>query len=303
MYKDKVMVIGLLSFLMLFSFVATSEAELWKLAIDLNIQNEAIYPGESIIVTGKVVDQAYKPIRGAEVWIRSGSDTTKAFTDPWGVFRGEIKDFQRIPGTYSINVVASWYGMTGMESTQFQVKGETSPILALQQKLSTEEAIKYLSSDEKDFEKNPIGQTLFKYYHGLLDELIVEQADAGKPSADQIFIEQQRLISENLRNQAIDKFNPGSGVFDGYKYEDYMNNLNPNIKDVVQSQIDYTKNAFEDAQNIRDIIIANGGTHEEARKAYLDRISISKEMLEKFIQEQIENADSRKASQEDSKNQ
>ena len=44
------MVIGLLSFLMLFSFVATSEAELWKLAIDLNIQNEAIYPGESIIV-------------------------------------------------------------------------------------------------------------------------------------------------------------------------------------------------------------------------------------------------------------
>ena len=82
-----------------------------------------------------------------------------------------------------------------------------------------------------------------------------------------------------------------------------MNNLNPDIKDVVQSQIDYTKNAFEDAQNIRDIIIANGGTHEEARKAYLDRISISKEMLEKFIQEQIENADSRKASQEDSKNQ
>ena len=288
------MMIGLVSFLMLFSFVATSDAALWELVIDLNVQKGAIYPGESVIVTGKVVDQAYNPIRGAEVLIRTGSDTTKAFTDPWGVFRGEIKDFQRIPGTYTVNVVASWYGMTGIQSTQFQVKGEASPISALQEKLSTDEALKYLGSSESDFEKNPIGQTLFKYYHELLHNLMLKQRDARESLADQIFIEQQRLISDNLRNQAIAEFNPGSGVFDGYKYEDYINNLNPEIKDLLESQLNYTKNSFDDAQDIRDEIIANGGTYKEARKAYLDRISISKEMLEIFIQEQIKKEDNSK---------
>jgi len=256
------------------------------------MQKASIYPGESVVVTGKIVDQAYKTHRGIEVFVRIGSETTKAFTDPNGVFRAEISDFKGVPGVYTVNVVASWYGMTGMKNTEVQVIGEPSVVSALQEKLSTDEAIKYLSSNESDFEKNPIGQTLFKYYHSLLDKLLIEQKEESKPLADQVFIEQQRLISENLRNQAIDEFSPSAGVFEGYKYEDYINNLNPEIRDLVQSQLNYTKNSFEDAQNIRDEIIANGGTYEEARKAYLDRISMPRELLEKFNQEQMnENTD------------
>ena len=134
MYKNKVIIIGLFSFLMLFSFISTSEATLWELVlIDVNVQNDSIRPGESVIVTGKIVDQAYKPIRGAEIFIRAGSDTAKAFTDTWGVFRVEIKDFQGIPGTtYTVNMLGSWYGMTGFSNTQFHVKGEASPVSALQ---------------------------------------------------------------------------------------------------------------------------------------------------------------------------
>ena len=101
---------------MLFSFIPTSEAELWELVIDVNLQKGAIYAGETVVVTGKVVDQAYKPIRGAEVFIRAGAETTKAFTDPEGVFRGEFKDFQRIPGTYSVNVIASLFSKINSSS-------------------------------------------------------------------------------------------------------------------------------------------------------------------------------------------
>ncbi len=273
---------------MLFSFIPTSEAELWELVIDLNVEKGYIYSGDTVVITGKVVDQAYKPIRGAEVFIRTGADTTKAFTDPWGVFRGEIKDFQRIPGTYKVNVIASWYGMTGLTSTQFQVKGDASPISALQEKLSTDEARKYLGSNESDFEKNPIGQTLFKYYHGLLDELIQEQKESGEPNAEQIYLEQQRRIAENLREQAINEFNPGAGTYAGFQYDNYINNLNPEIRDLVVSQLNFTKNTFEEAQKIRDEILANGGTYEEARKVFLDMIAIPKEMLEKFNQESID---------------
>jgi len=273
---------------MLFAVIPNSQAELWELQIDLSVQNGVVNSGETIIITGKVVDQAYKPIRGAEVLIRAGSDTTKAFTDPWGVFKSEFKDFERIPGTYTVNVIASWYGMTGLSSTQFQVKGDVSPVLILQEKLSTEQARKYLSSNESDFEKNPIGQTLFKYYHGLHDELINELKEAKKPSAKQIFIEQQRVIAENLRNQAISEYAPSAGTFEGYQYDSYVSSLNPEIKDLIISQLNFTKNMFEEGQKVRNEIIANGGTYEEARKVYLEKISSSKEVLEQFNQNHLD---------------
>ena len=183
--------------------------------------------------------------------------------------------------------------MTGLSSTQFQVKGDVSPVSILQEKLSTEQARKYLSSNESDFKKNPIGQTLFKYYHGLHDELINELKKAEKPLAKQIFIDQQRLIAENLRNQAISEYEPNAGTFGGYQYDDYVNSLNPEIKDLVIRQLNFTKNIFEEGQKVRNEILANGGTYEEARKIYLEKISISKEILEQFNQndlnEEIEN--------------
>ena len=128
---QKLVIVGLFSFLMLFSFVQTSEAELWELIVDANIKNGVIIPGETVSITGKVVDHAYKGIRGAEVLIRTGSETTKTFTDPWGVYHGEFKDFQRVPGTYTVNVIATWYEMTGLTSTEFQVNCDASQVSIL----------------------------------------------------------------------------------------------------------------------------------------------------------------------------
>ncbi len=283
MFKNKAIVIGLFSFLMIFSTIQTSEAELWELIIDMSVEN-GIVPGETVVVTGKVVNQAYKPIRGAEVFIRTGAESIKVFTDPWGDFKGEFKDFQRIPGTYTVNVISTWYGMTGLTSSQFQVKGDVSPVSALQEKLSTDEARKYLGSKESDFEKNPIGQTLFKYYHGLLNKLTLEQKEASKPTADQLYIEQQRKIANDLRDKAIEELKPNYGTYGGYQYENYINGLNPEIRDMIINQLNFTKNTFEEAQKVRNEIIANGGTVEEARQAYLEMVSIPKEALEEFIQ-------------------
>jgi len=65
---------------------------------------------------------------------------------------------KKTPGIYSVNVVSSWYGMTGLSSTQFQIKGEISPVLVLQEKLSTGEARNYLNSNETKFEKTQLGR-------------------------------------------------------------------------------------------------------------------------------------------------
>ena len=285
---------------MIFSAIQTSEAELWELIIDLNVEKGAIVSGETLVVTGKVVDHAYKPIRGAEVLIRTGSETTKAFTDPWGVFRGEFEKFERVPGTYTINVVATWYGMTGLETTQVQVKGDASPVSLLQQKLNTDEAIKYLSSNESDFEKDPIGQTLFKYYHGLLQELILENKEAAKPNLDELYVEEQRSIAEDLTEQAIEEYNPSNGVFEGLNYDDYVNSLNPEIQDIVVSQLNFTKNIFEQAQIAKAQIIADGGTYEEAQQAYLEMLSIPKEKLEEFNDQKLKELEETESSEESS---
>lgn len=297
MYK-KIGLVGIFSFLMLISIIQTSEAELWELIIDLNVEKGAIVSGETLVVTGKVVDHAYKPIRGAEVFIRTGSETTKAFTDPWGVFRAEFENFERVPGTYTINVVATWYGMTGLDTTQVQIKGDASPVSLLQQKLNTDEAIKYLSSNESDFEKDPIGQTLFKYYHGLLQELILENKEAVKPNLDELHVEEQRSIADDLTEQAIEEYNPGYGVFDGLNYEYYVNSLDPEIQDIVSAQLNFTKNIFEEAQLVKAQIIADGGTYEEAQQAYLEMLAIPKEKLEEFNDQKLEELENSQTSEE-----
>lgn len=285
---NKAVVVGLFSLLMIFSFIPTSQAELWQLVIELNVENGSINSGETVVITGKVVDHAYKPIRGAEVLIRTGSDTTRAFTDIDGTFKGEFKDFQRIPGKYIVNVIASWYGMTGLTSADFQVKGNVSSVSLLQDKLSTDEAIKYLSAKESDFKKDPIGQTLFKYYHELHEEMVLEKKDKMVPLAEQALLEEQRKIAAELKKQGIEEFDPGAGTYEGYRYDDYISGLNPEIRDLVVSQLDFTKNKFVEAQYIKDEILANGGTYEEARQAYLDMLSIPKEVLEQFNQEKLE---------------
>ena len=287
---------------MLFSFIPTSQAELWEFIVELDMEEKIVYSGDTVVVTGKIVDHSYEPTRGVEVLIRTGSETTKAFTDPEGMFRGEFTDFHRIPGTYTVNVIASWYGMTGLSSTQFQVKGDITPISELQEKLSTDEARKYLGSEETDFEKNPIGQTLFKYYHGLHDELIKEKKEMMKPGKEQKILEQQRIIAENLRNHAIEKRSTGAGTYDGIQYEDYIRNLNPQIKDLVASQMNFTKNNFAEAQNIRDEIIKNGGTYDEARQAFLNKIAISKKTLDEFNQSQLEENSEEGSATEDQTN-
>ena len=288
MYGSKKAVIGLFSFLVLISFIQTSQAELWEFIVEADVENSVVYSGDKVVVTGKVVDQAYKSTRGVEILIRAGSETTKAFTSPDGTFRGEFADFQRIPGTYVVNVIASWYGMTGLTSTQFLVKGDSTAGGAIIEKLSTDEARKYLGSKESDFEKNPIGQTLFKYYHGLHDELVKEKKKAYKDNKEQILVDRQRAIAENLKNKALAKYNPEAGIYDGYQYEQYIHSLNPKIREMIASQLNFTKNNFVDAQNIREQILANGGTYEEARQAYLDRISIPKQTLDEFNEKRSE---------------
>ncbi len=45
---------------------------------------------------------------------------------------------------------------------------------------------------------------------------------------------------------------------------------------------------FEEAQKVREEILANGGTYEEARQAYFEMITVPRDVIEKFNEEKLE---------------
>ena len=106
--------------------------------------------------------------------------------------------------------------------------------------------------------------------------------------------------SDELEEQAIEEYNPGYGIFDGLSYEYYVNSLDPEIQDIVSSQLNFTKNIFEQAQIAKAQIIADGGTYEEAQQAYLEMLSIPKEKLEEFNDQKLEELEETESSEESS---
>lgn len=289
-------IIGIITVLAIIPLISASNAELWDLIILVDIENGAIHPGQAPTVTGMVVDHASNPVGQVQVHIRSGQESIFTNTDENGHFKATLSDANRVPGMYIVNIVGKTQdGKTGIATTQFQVKGDLTRTSVLEEKLSTIEARKYLESDASSFSKDPIGTMLFNHYQKLYQEFLKETETTQKLKNEQIFIEQQKVIANELREKAIEEFDPKIGTFSGYKYDDYIKSLNPEIRDMIINQLNFTKNLFADAHLAREQVLANGGSEEEARQAFIEKITITKEALDNFEKdtpETIENATS-----------
>jgi len=276
-----VIILGLIAVLILIPLALTSDAVLWDLIIQVNVENAPLFSGDSPIISGNILDHASKPVKDANVHIISGDKSIFTVTDEFGKFRVELGSFNAIPGNYSVNVIANTEdGKTGMASTEFQIRGELTQITASEEKLSTPKATKYLSASPDDFETNPIGLTLYNYYQKLFSQYLDEQKIYQELTDEQIYIEQQKIIATNLREQAIVEYDPKSGTYSGYRYDRFVDNLDPTIKDTIIGQLNYTTTTFAEANQLVDKILASGGTEEDARKAYLTKLTIPRELMD-----------------------
>ena len=283
MLKNKAVLLGLFSIFALSMLIPASEAVLWNLIIQTGIDNAKILPQEAPIISGRITDHASKPVNDTQVHISTRHDSLFTTTNEQGEFRVQLGHYNRMPGTYIVNIIATAPdGKTGIANTEFQVKGVLTTTSAIEEKLSTQEAIKYLNANSSDFEKDPIGFILYTHYQKLLQEYIVEKKIGEKILEEQKFIEQQTKNSDELLLKEIEELDPGSGVFSGYKYDDYVKSLDPAVRDIIVNQINFTKNIFDEAQQLRKNILENGGTREEANQAYLEKITISRQTLEEF---------------------
>lgn len=269
--------------------IVSAHAELWDLIIIADVEKAVILSGQSPVIIGQIVDHASKPVGDVKVHIRTGQESVFTFTDNEGKFRVSLYDMDRIPGTYIVSIVGKTSdGKIGIVKTEFQVKGEISKVSLLEKKISTAEAKRYLTSNEEKFAKDPIGQTLFKYYKKLQQEYLEEKEKVSIIETERHLFEQQKRTSDELRLAAIKEFKPSYGSFSGYKYDDYVRNLNPEIRDEILSQINFTKNLFEEGRLIREEILKNGGTTDEARQAYLEKIATTQEFLSRLSSENTE---------------
>lgn len=283
MLKNTAILLGLFSVFALSMLIPTSDAVLWNLIIQAGVDNSKILPEEVPTISGRITDHASNPVKDVQIHISTRHDSLFTTTSEQGEFSAQLSQYNRMPGTYMVNIIATAPdGKTGISNTQFQVIGELTTTSVIEEKLSTPEAIKYLNAKSTDFEKDPIGFILYNHYQKLLQEFIVEKKISEKILEEQKYIEEQTKISDELLLKEIEELAPGSGVFSGIKYDDYVKNLDPAVRDTIVSQMNFTKNIFEEAQEVRNIILENGGTKEEANKAYLEKITITRQTLEEF---------------------
>ncbi len=80
----------------------------------------------------------------------------------------------------------------------------------------------------------------------------------------------------------IEKYNPGYGIFSGPQYENYVNSLDEEVRDTIVQHLNFTKNLYLEAHSLRSELLENGETAEKAQLAFLDKISISRNMMENF---------------------
>jgi len=269
------------SMLLVIPLTSDSQAVLWDLLIEANVENSPLYSGDRPIVSGIIVDHASKPVHNATVNIRSEAMSIFTKTSQSGEFQVELGKHERLPGNYIVNISANTPdGATGISSIQFQVKGELAHATANHVKLSTLEAQKYLKASPEDFDNNPVGFMLYNYYQKVYQDYLKDEEISNKITQEKITSELQKEDTEKLRLKAIEKFNPSYGIFTGPEYENYVNSLNDGVRDTVVEQLNFTKNLFEEAQELRIKILENGGSAEEAQIAYLDKLIVTREMIE-----------------------
>lgn len=267
------------------SFIGSANAVLWDLIIYAQVENTPLYPNENPVISGTVEDHAGKPVVNAQLQIRVSGQTIETSTDETGKFRTEIKNLQLVPGMYLINIKAvSEQNKTGMSTLEFQVHGKADISSHIGQLLQTPHAARYLNAEPKDFEKDPLGMSLYNYYQKLYQKFLQQQLLQKEIEKTDNIIAVKREIAQNITKQIIEEKNPGAGIYSGFKRDVFVDNLDSSVRDLIENQLNYTLNVFEQARQAMREVLDNGGTIKEAREAYFKKAAISQDMMNMLTQ-------------------
>ncbi len=258
--------------------MALSENVLWDLVVQAHIDEEPVPSGHAPTVSGHVVDHAGRPVQGADIAIGIGALSFDTSTDENGGFEQELTGFDGIPGTHVVSIRSSYADMLGLASLELYVSGKIKQSEVLARQIGSADAQKYLQASEEEFSNDAIGMQVYQYYQGLYEEYQEALESEGQEvKADEL--NGQRDAAHRLLQEAMWEKNLDAGVYDGWRYERFVDNLDRSVRDMIVNQLNHTKTSLYEAREIMDSILESGGSHQEARDAYLDELSITQEMM------------------------
>ena len=266
--------------LVVLSGVPLAESTLWDLLITAQVENAPLPEGQNPIISGLIVDHAGKPVANATVQMRNGQGTVQVMSNDTGGFSHELAGLRLLPGEHVVNIRATQGDRIGLGSATFRVTGEITAYAHTQRLLETDEAKKYLGLDPAGLGDNPTGKALYWHYQDLYAKLLEEKAVQRSIDEANASLAEMRNQTDVQTQKIIDEKNPGAGTFSGRGYDVFINKVDPKIKDTIKRQINHTINVFEGARNAMDDVLAQGGTYEDARKVYLEKLAVSREMME-----------------------
>lgn len=242
--------------------------------INVKLEQHQIELGQKPVVFGTVTDNVMRPMPGMEVKITFGANSAITITDSDGKFRQEFSE-QSMPGIFTVNVFAKQDGKKGFGDATLRISKQLTTFsdLYYNSKLSN------FTNQEKS---DPYESLKIKNYERFLKEknkIFQKQLDI---EAKKIALQEKKDIANQRLNQTIIELKPGPGSFSGYKYDRYVSELNPSVRDDIANQMNYTKKTITDAKLAMKKVLDSGGTQDEARNAYLEKLSTKRDSMEKI---------------------
>ncbi|HXG73292.1 MAG TPA: carboxypeptidase-like regulatory domain-containing protein [Candidatus Nitrosotenuis sp.] len=265
---------ALLAALLLAATSWASAATLWDFMIKAEFEEPHIRLNEKPVISGVVLDHASKPVPGAEIKIRFAGVSASTTTGDDGKFRYEFEQ-QPTSGVFSVVVSATKGEHKGFARTTLKVGNEFSTFDELYYKqLSQNKTMHSLAPAPYEVLK-------LKNYEKFLEGQNKKLQKQYDIEARKLAIEEKRNLAQDKLEQALQERPVGPGTYGGLAYKDYMSKLDPRIKNTIASQLNYTKQLHEEARQAMKEILDNGGSLQDARKVYFEKLSITKnELLE-----------------------
>ncbi|MEM2785886.1 MAG: carboxypeptidase-like regulatory domain-containing protein, partial [Candidatus Nitrosotenuis sp.] len=136
---------ALLAVVLLTTTTYASAATLWDFMIKAEFEESEIHINEKPVISGLVLDQASKPVSGAEVKIRFAGVSVSTTTGNDGKFHHEF-DQQTTSGIFSVVISATKGDLKGFARTTLKVGNEFSTFDELYYKQLAENKTKSVSA-------------------------------------------------------------------------------------------------------------------------------------------------------------
>jgi len=240
-----------------------------SLVISVRSEKSSISVEEQPVIEGSVTDQASKPMSDVLVNISTAVGTVETKTNASGKFRYEFSN-SFPPGQYIVNVKAQkdGYGV-GLKSTTFFVKG--IPTLQTQNQLQ----LKTVSGDQ--IKNNPIASKILKNMEITQKRQAEQEKKLKQIEENKKFLDQQRALADKeLQNDlgiwftSLDPFTPRNA------YTSFVSQINQTLQGLFWEQFNFTNQKTNEGLTAMFQVLDNGGSEQEARKAFIQKASSSR---------------------------